>query len=170
MDRLWYVLHTRSRFENVVSEGLSKKSKEVFLPKIKVKSRRKDRNVMLMVPLFPGYVFVKSDLNPVEHLEILKTVGVVRFLALRSRPQPVPSENVESLKIMVSTDFSVLTGGSMVKGEKIIVVGGPFAGVIGVFERYGKEGRVVVNIETLGRFAAVEVNTEDIEPLKGIGA
>ena len=32
----WYVLHTRSRFENKVNEGLERKSKEVFLPKMLV--------------------------------------------------------------------------------------------------------------------------------------
>jgi len=30
----WYVLHTKSRFENVLHEALFKKSIEVFLPKI----------------------------------------------------------------------------------------------------------------------------------------
>ena len=43
LERFWYVLHTKSRFENVVNEGLIKKSFEVFLPKIKVRSRRRDR-------------------------------------------------------------------------------------------------------------------------------
>ncbi|MFQ5486682.1 MAG: transcription termination/antitermination NusG family protein, partial [Desulfobacterales bacterium] len=69
--RSWYVLHTRSRFENVVSESLINKSMEVFLPKIQVKSRRRDRKMLIRVPLFPGYLFVKTDLNPYEHVEIV---------------------------------------------------------------------------------------------------
>jgi transcriptional antiterminator NusG len=32
LERLWYVLHTKSRHENVVNDGLLKKSMEVFLP------------------------------------------------------------------------------------------------------------------------------------------
>ena len=84
--RSWYVLHTKSRFENVVSDGLAKKSIEVFLPKILVKSRRRDRKMMIRVPLFPGYVFVKTDLNPYEHIEILKTVGAVRLIGDRRGP------------------------------------------------------------------------------------
>ena len=71
-DRQWYVLHTKSRFENVVNDGLNKKTIEVFLPKIKVRSKRRDRKLMINVPLFPGYVFVKSDLHPDNHLEIVK--------------------------------------------------------------------------------------------------
>ena len=62
--RAWYVLHTKSRFENVVNEGLLGKEKEVYLPKILVRSRRRDRKAMIRVPLFPGYIFVKTDLNP----------------------------------------------------------------------------------------------------------
>ena len=62
--RAWYVLHTRSRFESVVNEALMKKTKEVFLPKILVRSTRRDRKAMIRVPLFPGYLFVKTDLEP----------------------------------------------------------------------------------------------------------
>ena len=52
--RAWYALHTKSRFENVVNEGLAKKTMDVFLPKITVKSRRRDRHKMIRVPLFRG--------------------------------------------------------------------------------------------------------------------
>ncbi len=58
LQHLWYVLHTKSRFENVVNDGLMNKSVEVFLPKIQVRSKRRDRKAMISVPLFPGYIFV----------------------------------------------------------------------------------------------------------------
>ncbi len=97
----WYVLHTRSRFEKVVNEGLFKKSHEVFLPQIRVRSRRRDRRVMLDVPLFPGYVFIRSNLHPDHHLDILKTVGAVRLIGNQNLPVPVPDDTIESLRIMV---------------------------------------------------------------------
>ena len=74
---LWYVLHTKSRFENVVNDGLGRKSIEVFLPKVSVRSKRRDRKVIIRVPLFPGYLFVRTDLAPQSHLEIVKTAGAV---------------------------------------------------------------------------------------------
>ncbi|MCP4692338.1 MAG: transcriptional antiterminator, partial [Desulfobacterales bacterium] len=79
LDPAWYVLHTKSRFENVVYDGLLKKTLETFLPRIKTRSRRRDRKMMIQTPLFPGYLFVKTDLHPVRHLEILKTAGAVRL-------------------------------------------------------------------------------------------
>ncbi|MDJ0801723.1 MAG: UpxY family transcription antiterminator [Desulfobacterales bacterium] len=161
----WYVLHTRSRFEKVVHEGLFKKSHEVFLPQIRVRSRRRDRRVMLDVPLFPGYVFIRSNLHPDHHLDILKTVGAVRLIGNQNLPVPVPDEAIESLRIMVSRDAGVKTGKRLRRGDRVMVVRGPFTGVVGTFAHYRGIGRVVVHIEALGQYASVEVDEDDIEAL-----
>ncbi len=149
----------------MVNEGLIKKSIEVFLPKVRVRSKRRDRKVMIRVPLFPGYLFVKTDLTPYEHIEIVKTVGAVRLIGNKDGPIPVPSETVQSLKIMVKGSNTVSTGTRFTKGDRVMVVHGPFAGVVGTFARYRGKGRVIVNIEALGQFAGVDVNEEDIEIL-----
>ncbi|MBW2364837.1 MAG: transcriptional antiterminator [Deltaproteobacteria bacterium] len=128
LDKLvisWYVLHTKSRFEN--------------------------RNIMIRVPLFPGYIFVQSDLRPEHHIEILKTAGAVRLIGNKDGPVPVPLETIESLKIITQTDHPVTTGNHT-----------------GIFERYRGLSRVVVNIEALGQFACVDVNEDDIEKLPKI--
>jgi transcription elongation factor/antiterminator RfaH len=163
LSRLWYVLHTKSRFENVVNDGLVKKSIEVFLPKITVRSKRRDRKAMIRIPLFPGYLFVRTDLAPESHLEVVKTAGAVRLIGSKQGPVPVPDETIDSLKIMVTGDHPVTTGNSLKKGDKVLVVSGPFVGVTGTFIRYGGKGRVVVNIEALGQYAGVEVSEDEIE-------
>lgn len=168
--RQWYVLHTRSRHESVVSDGLSKKSMEVFLPRIKVRSTRRDRRVMIHVPLFPGYVFLKTDLHPHTHLEIVKTAGVVRLIGTHQGPVPVAEDTIASLKIMVASELPIVTGNRLQPGDQVLVVNGPLTGVIGTFARYRNQGRVVVNIEALGQFAGVEVQDTDIENLPAIHA
>ena len=152
----------------MVNEGLLRKSIEAFLPKVQVRSKRRDRKVLIRAPLFPGYLFVKTDLNPLEQLEIVKTAGVVRFVGNKSGPLPVPTKDIESLKIMVAGNDPIATGNRFQKGDRVIVVYGPFAGVTGFFSRYRGKGRVVVNIEALGRFAGVNVREEDIEILPKI--
>ena len=168
LERLWYVLHTKSRFESVVNDGLLRKQIEVFLPKVTVKSKRRDRKAMIRIPLFPGYVFVKTDLHPEHHLEIVKTAGAVRLIGSKQGPVPVPHDTIESLKIMVSTELPVSTGNRLQKGDSVMVVSGPFAGVTGTFVRYRGQGRVIVNIEALGQYAGVEVGEEDLEILPKI--
>lgn len=164
----WYVLHTRSRFEQVVFEGLERKSLEAFLPRMTVMSKRRDRRLKIRVPLFPGYVFVKSALNPHERLEIVKTVGVVRLVGNRDGPVPVEDEAIDSLRIMVTGDNPIATGTRLRKGDRVMVVEGPFVGVIGTFVRYRGAGRVVVSVKALGQYAAVDVPEEYVERLPGV--
>lgn len=161
----WYVAHTRSRFEQVVFDGFNRKSLEAFLPKITAISKRRDRRKKIRIPLFPGYVFIRSDLNPHERIEIVKTTGVVRLIGNKDGPVSVPDEAIDSLRIMVSVDDPVKTGTRFKKGDRVMVVDGPFAGVIGIFVRYRGFERVVVNIEALGRYAAVNVLEEHVEKL-----
>lgn len=164
----WYVLHTRSRHEAVVHDGLQKKSMEVFLPRVKVRSTRRDRKAMIHIPLFPGYLFIRTDLQPRTHTEVLKTAGVVRLIGTSQGPVPVPAETVRSLMIMVAAEMPIGTGSTLRPGDRVMVVQGPFAGVTGTFARYRNQGRVIVNIDALGQYASVEVNEEDIEILPPI--
>jgi transcriptional antiterminator NusG len=166
LSRNWYALHTRSRFENVVLDGLMRKKIDAFLPRITVRSKRVDRKKMIQVPLFPGYLFVKTSLDPHEHLEVVKTIGVVKMVGNRQGPVPISHESIESLKIMVQSNQEILTGTEFKQGDRVMVVTGPFAGVAGMFVRYGGRGRVVVIIEALGQYAAVDVSEDDIEVIQ----
>ena len=168
LTQAWYALHTKSRFENVVNEGLSKKTLDVFLPKITVKSRRRDRHKMIRVPLFPGYIFVRTNLDPNEHLEIVKTIGAVRLIGTKDGPVPVAAETIQSLQIMVASDLSIVTGSRLRRGDRVVVISGPLVGLTGVFVSYRGKGRVLVNVDALGQFAGVEVAAEDVEKIPQI--
>ena len=167
-EKKWYVLHTRSRFENVVNDGLIKKEFESFLPRVQVKSRRRDRKLLIRVPVFPGYLFVRSDLAPRDHIEIVKTIGAVRIIGTKDGPVPVPDETIASLKILVAAEAPIRTGNRLVKGDRVMVVHGVFAGVVGTFKRYRGTSRVIINVDTLGQTAGVEVDEDDVEPVPKI--
>ncbi|MGD9022565.1 MAG: UpxY family transcription antiterminator [Deltaproteobacteria bacterium] len=169
MHPAWYVVHTRSRFEQVVFDGFDRKILEAFLPKITVMSKRRDRRKKIRIPLFPGYVFIRSDLNPHERLEIVKTTGVVRLVGNKDGPVPVPDDAIESLRIIIAVDSPVETGTRFKKGDRVMVVEGPFVGVTGIFVRYRGFGRVVVAIEALGQYAAVNVLEEHVERIPDFG-
>ena len=167
-DQKWEVIYTKPKREKKLAEYSKRNKINYFLPLKDSIRKYGNREVKFTKPLFPGYIFVRTDLRPVEHLEILKTIGAVRLLGNRKGPVSVPEENIDSLKIMVNCDATVVTGNIIKKGEKVIVVYGPFAGLTGIFVRYKGQGRVVVNIDTLGQSASVEINQEDIEKLPEI--
>jgi len=165
---LWYILYARSRCENNLHYCLERRDLESFLPKIRVPSKRKDRKLMIQKPLFPGYTFVRTNLDRHEHYGIVKAAGFVRIIGNRMGPLTVPEEAVESLKIIVATGLPVVTGRRFRKKERIMVISGPFAGVSGYFSGYRGKGRVIVNIDALNQFASVEIEEDEIEKLPEI--
>lgn len=154
----WYAVHTRSRFEQKVHDGIFGKSIEVFLPKIQVMSRRKDRRKKILVPLIPGYVFVRSGLDPDEHLNILKTAGVVKLVGFKGKPVPANEEEIKSLMILNGTDRTVQNRDYMQAGDRIRVMEGPLRGLTGFYLGHKGQGdKVVVSIELLNRSLEVDI-------------
>jgi len=163
----WFALLTRSNFEQTVHSAIVKKKIEAFLPKIKRKSSRKDRNLMIETPLFPGYIFVKSKFEAADQLQVLKTIGAVRLLGNKSGPLAIPPSQIESLKIVTSTSMDLITGINirLKKGDPVMIINGPMAGAKGEFTRHKGKGRVVIKIEVLGQYAGVEVDENNVEKL-----
>jgi transcription termination/antitermination protein NusG len=160
----WYALHTRSRFEQKVYEGLCGKSLEAFLPRIQVMSRRKDRRKKILVPLIPGYVFVRSILVPEEYHQIIKTIGVVRMISFKGEPVPADDQEISSLMILDGTDRTVQNRAFMRKGEQVMIMEGPLRGLTGFYLRHkGKTDRIVVSVELLQRSLEVEIENWALE-------
>jgi transcription antitermination factor NusG len=164
----WYALHTRSRFEQKVFEGLVGKSVESFLPKIQVMSHRKDRRQRIWVPLLPGYVFVRTLLAPEAYYEIIKTIGVVRMVSFKARPVPAEDREISSLMVLDGTDRTVHNRAYMRKGDRVMIMEGPLRGLTGFYVRHkGKSDRVVVSVDLLQRSLEVEVEDWALERVAG---
>jgi len=162
----WYAIHSRSRHEDVVLNGLKKKFIEAFLPKMQVMSRRKDRRKMILVPILPGYVFVHSDLNLNQYWDIIKTYGVVRILGIQGKPVSVRDEEIASLKTLHGTDRTVRNQAYMKEGDRVMIMEGPLKGLTGFYLRHkGKVDKVVISIELLQRSLVVEVEDLTIEKI-----
>ncbi len=170
--RHWFALLTRSNFENTVFQQVTRKKIETFLPTVRKLSRRKDRKLMIEIPLFPGYIFVKSSFDPAHQLSILKTMGAVRLLGNTQKPIPIPDTQIHSLKLMTSAQTDVVTGScvSVKPGDPVMVLEGPMAGLKGEFSRHKGKGRVIVKIELLGQYAGVEIDADNVEKLPMIPA
>ncbi|MCG8683387.1 MAG: UpxY family transcription antiterminator [Desulfobacterales bacterium] len=166
----WFALLTRSNFEQTVYSSICKKKIDAFLPKMRKQSRRKDRKMMIEIPLFPGYIFVKSTTASADQLQILKTTGAVRLLGSTQGPVPVPEQHIESLKLLTSAGQDLITGSivQLKKGDPVMILEGPMAGLRGEFFEHKGHGRVIVKIDLLGQYAGVEVDSENVEKIPNI--
>src|SRR3989449_2918115 len=76
----WFALRVRSRYENTVATILGGKGYEWFLPLYKSRRPWSDRIKEIQLPLFPGYIFCRFDLQ--HRLPILTTPGVVTVVGI----------------------------------------------------------------------------------------
>ncbi len=142
-EKRWYALYTKSRHEEVVNKHLLYKSFLVLLPKRKVWSRRRDRRKIIEVPVFPGYVFVETFPKPELFNKILDTPGVVYILG-KPRPEPIPKEDIESIRIMMKAKVDLEPYPYLKEGDRIRVCSGPLKGAVGWMVREDKKKNLLV--------------------------
>ena len=161
----WYIIHTVSRHEVKVADGLTMKNLEVFLPRVMVRSRRRDRFQMLEMPLFPGYLFVHTDLRFSDYYRIIRQDGVLRILGIKGHFTPMPEETVASIRKLVKSGLSISPWAQLEPGKSVRVLDGPLAGAVGIILRVKKGNRrLVVGVELLGQSICADLDRETVEP------
>jgi transcription antitermination factor NusG len=168
----WYAVYTRSRHEKKVYQQLVPKIEEVFLPLVRVWSRRKDRRTKYDKPLLPGYLFFREVLSPATRLSVLETFGVVRILSSKAGeqalPEPIPDEQMESLRILVAARREIRPCDYLSVGEEVEVVAGPFMGACGKLARINpRSNRLVVSIDLVNQAVAVDIDVADVKKVEG---
>jgi transcription antitermination factor NusG len=167
----WYAVYTKSRHEKRVHQHLVPKLEEVFLPLVRVWSRRRDRRAKYDKPLLPGYLFIREMLSPAKRLMVLETFGVVRILSSKggeqALPEPIPDDQIESLKILVESRQEIRPCDYLSVGEEVEVVGGPFMGATGKLLRINpRQNRLVVSIDLINQAVAVDIDVLDVKKVE----
>ena len=66
---------------------------------------------------------------------------------------------IDSLQQIVASDVPVLASEHLIQGDRVEVTEGPLSGLEGLFVHdKSTKGRLVLNVELLGRSVAVEVD------------
>src|SRR2546423_15459599 len=92
----WFAIQTLSRHEKVVRTQLQMRNVESFLPTMRQLSQWTDRKKEIEVPLFAGYCFARFSLA--DRLTVLQSQGVIRVVGSAGRPEPIPDEEIESMR------------------------------------------------------------------------
>ena len=161
----WYAVWTRSQCEPKVEEGLRQRAFEVFLPRIRVPSRRRDRRVVLEQPLFPGYLFLRFVPSREAYVRATTADGLVRILGERwDRLHPIPDGQVESVRRLVTGANDARAVPWIHVGDRVRVVAGPLAGMEGfVREWRARRATFVVGIDLLRRGVGVEIDASILQ-------
>lgn len=143
-NREWYVVNTYSGHEHSVksrldmqieSLGLKDKIFNVVVPEQTIIDRKaeEDEKIVETVKqkkLFPGYILVEMIMDDDLWYIIRNTPGVTGFIGSSGKgAKPIPLKKEEINKILKKIDSKIYTGErKMQPGDKVKVIGGPFAG------------------------------------------
>ncbi len=160
--RKWRVLYVRPRYEKKVEKQLLEAEIEVFLPLQEVMRQWSDRKKKVILPLFPGYIFVHVDER--ERSRTYDVAGVMKYVHFSGAIAEVRSDVIESLKILVHgapLDLEV-TSERLPLGAQIRIKHGPMAGMKGHVVQYRGNRKVAVVIEAIQQTVMVEVPVAEL--------
>jgi transcription antitermination factor NusG len=157
----WYALSTRHQHEKTVAECLAGKGFEVFLPLYRAVHCWQDRTKQLSLPLFPGYVFLRTEFD--RRLQVLTTPGVFRFVSSADRPIPIEQADIDSVRQLTQRGSRAEPHPFLKTGDWVRVKTGPLADLEGILTHWKGAFRLVLSVELLQQSASVEVDVASVE-------
>jgi transcriptional antiterminator NusG len=161
----WYALYTRSRFEKRMLSELTDRNIEVFLPMREVLSRWKDRKKRIWIPLFPGYIFVNHVDTPENRYKILNVPGAVRFVSIQGHAEPIPEEQIQSVRRFLESNIAIDPYPYMKLGSRVEIFAGPLKGIQGILVKKRGRFRFVLQVDLIRQAVSVEIDASDVRPV-----
>ena len=176
----WYVIHTQSGYEKKVKSNLEARMEtmnvenqihEVVIPMRDVPEFKNGKKVITAKRLFPGYVFVRCELDEDVWPVIRDTPNVSGFVTRSGVPSPLSRRDVENY--IGSETHSGSDASKRAKpifehkvGDTVQVKEGPFADFSGeIVEINEDQLKVKVLVNIFGRETPTEVNFAQVARL-----
>ena len=176
-EKKWYVVNTYSGHENKVKEKLEMRASSmnmedkicrVIVPEETVIEEKDGVTKEKVKKLFPGYILVEMVMTDEAWFVVRNTPGVTGFIGSSGKgAKPTPLQPYEIDNLLKSMGVSkVKENLSLVDGDKVNIVSGPFAGMNGKIENINKEEKIAnVIVDLFGQETSVEVELEQIEKI-----
>ena len=158
----WFALRVKSRHEKSVASSLQSRNIEELLPLYVSRNKWADRYKNVQLPLFPGYVFSRFEIE--KRGAILRTPGVIDMVRFGQVLAPVDPKELEALLRLVNSGLACEPYGPVEVGERVEIHSGPFFGLTGMVMEVRKALRLVLSVTLLRRSVLVELDRDWVRP------
>ena len=168
----WYVLHTRTGYENVAKEnlervveknGLENRIFDIVIPMEDVIEEKDGKKVLVSQKLMPTYLFVKMIYGDDIWHRVVGTRGITGFTGPLGRPLPLTDEEVVSMRLVRPKIADI----NIVVGDSVEILDGALNGTIGKVNGIDTETNTVkVLVELFGRETPVDVSLDALRKLE----
>ena len=176
MEHKWYVVHTYSGYEErveaalwdrVEQEGLGDQFSDILVPRENNQDQAGEKKGRAR-KFFPGYIFVKMELNTTTWHLVNDTPRVSGFVGGGKTPgsvRPVPPAEVKRITDQIEEGTVVAAQQDQYdEGETVRVTEGPFANFNGTVDEVNADkGKLRVLVSIFGRATPVELDFSQVE-------
>jgi transcription termination/antitermination protein NusG len=161
----WYAVRVKPNYEKPVAAALRGKGLEEFLPLFRSKRKWSDRVKVMDLPLFPGYVFCRLNLE--ARMPLITTPGFLYIVGVGKNPEPVDEAEIQAIQSVLRAGVGVAPWPSLVVGQKVQLKQGPLRGLVGVLTKIAaNQIRMYVAVTLLKRSISVEVAPDWIQAVE----
>lgn len=149
----WYCFQALPKKEHLAAISLQRElAMTSFCPRIRYEKNTRRGRVHFVECLFPGYVFVNTDLR-VHYRQIRAIRGIRDLVAFGERVPRIPDSFIESIQSgLDEQDLREVPSPVLSPGREVIIVEGPFKDLGAVIAGHlDARQRVAVLLEFLGR-------------------
>jgi transcription antitermination factor NusG len=158
----WRVLHTKPRQEKRLACELVQKEIPFYLPLIAHERRFRGRIMKSQLPLFDGYLFLRSNRD--AYHEAMATHRVVRGLTVPDQERLWG--DLRRIFGLISSGLPVTPEPCLLPGQLVEIASGPLAGFRGRVVRSASRRRFVVEVDFIRRGASVLCDAMTLRPIE----
>lgn len=159
----WFALQVIPQHEKKVALMLEHKGFRQFLPTYKARRKWSDRVKMIDLPLFPGYVFCRTQRSSIG--STLGTPSIYRVVSFGGKPYPVPEEEITALQCVVSSKRDICSYPYLTVGRRVQVKTGPLAGIRGFIAQVKNRDRLIISVDLITKSVSVTVQASEVSVL-----
>ncbi|MCX7611046.1 MAG: UpxY family transcription antiterminator [Ignavibacterium sp.] len=159
--KFWYVLYTKPRQEKKAKEQLDKISIENYLPLVKKKNKWSDRYKIVDEVIIKSYIFIFCSEK--ERIKALELSSIVRCLFDRGKPAIIPEWQMENFRKFIEKASDVFVYEGIPTGRKVLIIDGPFAGIIGTIQKCLNKNYFSVTLDFVNRSVTTIIPEKDLK-------
>lgn len=163
----WHLLMTKPREDERAELHLLKQEYELFRPMIRQFKIKGGKQVPVIEPLFPRYLFIRLDDALSNWSKIGSTRGVAKMVRFTDMPAKVPGSLIEGLRSQCVRDNIIDTTEEkpfvFEKGDEIEITEGSFRGITAIIKEQVAEDRVLLLLTLLGKEQELEISLNQVK-------
>ena len=158
----WYLLQTKPNVLVIAFVNLRRQGFDVFMPFIIKTTKKNGRFLDIKSPLFPGYVFIGTSIDPIPWKTINGTRGISKAVTLDGIYRSVNACVIDGLQSRCNEDGIIQQLSDIALNDRVKIERGPFSEFVCTVDQIKDDKRAWVLIDLLQQQTKAEVSLDDV--------